>query len=278
MSSMQENISKLISYWLRHNPSDADIELDSFGYANLTQLISSLYKKGYNIDKQGLIDLNNSFDKIRWKINIEKNLIKATHGHSFPIILEENSQNPPEILYHGTCNRYLIGILEQGLISKDRKYVHLSENVDLAREVGQRHGLPFVIEISTKKLIDNGWKFYKTEQNIWLTSNIPAEYLEFQPWKIDFNIKDWLSTKNELIREVSEEHMLFGILDNLVMRGSYYPSDDCLFEDLNTRNFYVIHPTWSGKKEKLPWPNTDKYETFEDWINNRLIDDQEDWY
>gem|GEM_PF-6079307 len=34
------NISKLISYWLRHKPSEVGLEVDEFGWVNLNGLVA----------------------------------------------------------------------------------------------------------------------------------------------------------------------------------------------------------------------------------------------
>ena len=57
--------SKLISFWLRHNPADGDLELDEFGRANLDLLLKSLNSKNIHLSKVELLELNNSFDKKR---------------------------------------------------------------------------------------------------------------------------------------------------------------------------------------------------------------------
>ena len=53
-------------------------------------------------------------------------------------------RHKPEILYHGTGEKFVASIDEQGLIPKSRLYVHLSGDIDTARKVGQRHGKPVI--------------------------------------------------------------------------------------------------------------------------------------
>ena len=204
--------------------------------------------------------------------------IKATHGHSISIEQELNSKTPNEILFHGTASKNLIGIIKNGLISKQRQYVHLSENIEMARKVGKRHGKPFIIEVDTKKMIENNWEFFKTEESVWLTSDIDLKYLSFNPWSFDINDKLNESIKSELKKEVHRAHQLYGKLDKLKLIAMHQPDDDCLFLDMEKEDVYVIHPTWSGKKDSGIWPSTDRYENLETWIKQRLISDQEDWY
>ncbi len=277
MRKTLNKISKLISYWLRHKPEEGNLTLDDFGWATIEDILVALKENGTEFNKSDLIELSNSFDKVRWKIDKTNNKIKATHGHSISILQELEPKTPPEILYHGTATKFLESIIVQGLKSKQRQYVHLSETIDMAKEIGARHGTPFIIEIETKKLVDNGWDFYKTEQDVWLTSEIPVKYLSFMPWDftIDNKIKDTLL--NQLKIEVGNKHILYAKTNMLVLVAKYGPSDDYLFNNPETNEYFVVHLTWSNRKEKDTWPITKQYDSFSEFISKRLMADQSDW-
>ncbi len=278
MSKTQTKISKLISYWLRHKPQDAKIQLDEFGWANIEAILEALKTNQIECNKDDLITLSNSFDKVRWKIDKVANKIKATHGHSISILQEEEPQTPPEILYHGTATRFIESIMDKGLISKQRQYVHLSETIDMAKEVAQRHGKPVIIEIETKALIEHGWKFYKTEQDVWLTSEIPFKSLDIEPWDFIIDKETKGIFLKELKKEINREHLLSDKIDKLELIARYGPSDDCLFKNQENNEYFVVHLTWSGKKEKDSWPLAKQFDNFEEFLNTRLVADQDDWY
>ncbi|MFL8618651.1 RNA 2'-phosphotransferase [Clostridioides difficile] len=67
---------------------------------------------------------------------------------------------------------------KEGIIRQSRLYVHLSNDIDTAVKVGKRHGVPVVLKINTGKMYENGYKFYLSENNIWLCKYIPFEYVE----------------------------------------------------------------------------------------------------
>ncbi len=278
MSKTQTKISKLISYWLRHKPEDGNIILDEFGWANIDDILAALKAKNLESTQSNLIALSSSFDKIRWKIDEVNHRIKATHGHSISILQEAEAQTPPLTLYHGTATKFLESILNGGLKSKQRQYVHLSETIDMAEEVGSRHGKSFIIEIDTKKLLDDGWNFYKTEQNVWLTSEIPPQYLDFEPWEFDIDKEMNNTFIKELKKEIGTAHVLSNEVKNLKVYAKHGPNNDCLFMNDNTNEYFVVHLTWSGKKEKHDWPLIEQYDSFEDFIKKRLLPDQHDWY
>ena len=56
--------------------------------------------------------------------------------------------------------------------------MHLSENLEDAKRIGKRHGKPVVLLIDAKKMHEDGIKFYKTRDGIYLTDDISIKYIE----------------------------------------------------------------------------------------------------
>ncbi len=68
--------------------------------------------------------------------------------------------------------------MNTGLISKDRQYVHLSEDINTAIIVGKRRDeTPIVLKIDSKQAWIDGFKFFFGNENIWLSDDIPAKYI-----------------------------------------------------------------------------------------------------
>ena len=84
---------------------------------------------------------------------------------------------PPDILFHGTGEKYIASIDEQGLIPKSRLYVHLSEDKETAHKVGQRHGRPVIYEVKSGDMHNDGFVFYRSVNGVWLTKEVPVRYL-----------------------------------------------------------------------------------------------------
>ncbi len=280
MSISNENISKQISYWLRHNPGEVNLHADEFGWINIDQLLIALNSKNTPFDLQQIINLNNSFDKVRWEIDVSLNRIRATHGHSIQVLLEDKTSTPPEVLYHGTAIINLNSILDAGLLKMDRNFVHLSETIEQAISIGKRHGKPFVIEIDAAQLIKDGWTFYHTGENVWLTSNIPAKYLSFEPWyKEEDSRKDYFL--KELKREIGDrtKHILFSQLGDLETVWNTGRNDDVLFANKKTGIHYLVHLTYTRQYQEIDgFPFIAVYNTFEEWLENKLWEDQQDYY
>lgn len=170
--------SKFISLILRHNPGAIGISLDEHGWADVDDLISGVnHAGGHFLDMETLEEIVRTDEKQRYSFNEDHTLIRANQGHSIPVDVELQEKTPPDILWHGTGEKYVPSIDEQGLIPKSRLYVHLSSDVETAAKVGGRHGKPVIYEIDCRRMSEDGHKFFLSANHIWLTKSVPPEYL-----------------------------------------------------------------------------------------------------
>ena len=177
-SNMSEKeTSKFISLILRHKPETIGILLDEHGWANVDELIDGV-SKTHQLDIDTLERIVAEDEKQRYSFNDDKTLIRANQGHSIPVDVELEEIEPPEILYHGTGEKYVVSIDEQGLIPKSRLYVHLSADEDTARKVGGRHGKPVIYIVKSGEMFRQQIKFYRSVNGVWLTKNVPIQYLD----------------------------------------------------------------------------------------------------
>ncbi len=168
--------SKFISLILRHKPETIGITLDEHGWANVDELIAGIAKT-HPIDMAILEQIVAEDEKQRYSFNEDKTLIRANQGHSIPVDVELEEKQPPEILYHGTGEKYVSSINEQGLIPKSRLYVHLSKDEKTAVKVGQRHGKPVIYKVKSGEMYNDGYKFFRSVNGVWLTKSVPVKYL-----------------------------------------------------------------------------------------------------
>ncbi len=169
--------SKFISLILRHKPETIGISLDEHGWASVSELIEGISKKQY-IDMAMLEKIVATDSKQRYSFNEDKTLIRANQGHSIPVDVELPVKKPPVILYHGTGEKYVSSIDEQGLIPKSRLYVHLSGDESTAKVVGSRHGKPVIYEIHASQMYNDGYVFYQSVNGVWLTKSVPVKYMK----------------------------------------------------------------------------------------------------
>ena len=92
--------------------------------------------------------------------------------------LELEPVKPPKILYHGTVDRFMESIMLKGLIPRDRNHVHLSEDVDIATDVGERRGDAIILKVFAGAMFRDGFHFYQAANGVWLTDKVPNKYLD----------------------------------------------------------------------------------------------------
>lgn len=175
-----ERLSKFISMILRHKPEVIGITLDEHGWADVDELIKGINETGEEVEfsKTTLEKIVKTDKKQRYSVSQDKTLIRANQGHSIPVDVELEKKEPPKILYHGTGVKSVKAIQEQGLLSMERLYVHLSTDVETATNVGKRHGTPVIFKVNTEQMQKDGYDFFQSVNGVWLTKEVPAKYLE----------------------------------------------------------------------------------------------------
>jgi len=116
-------------------------------------------------------------DKQRFILSEDGNHIRANQGHSVKVDLGLEAVSPPSLLYHGTANRFLDIILQEGLKKMSRQHVHLSVDLETASKVGQRHGKLVILKVDTLAMSAANYDFYRSDNGVWLTGHVPAEFL-----------------------------------------------------------------------------------------------------
>ncbi len=170
-------ISKFLSFVLRHKPEEIGIHLDQNGWVDVSDLIEKANNHGVKFDREILDRVVATNAKKRFAFNATLDKIRASQGHSVEIHLGYTTQMPPEILYHGTGERSVPSILENGLEKRQRQHVHLSIDFETARKVGQRHGKPFVFKVLAAQMHNDNFQFFLSDNGVWLTEYVPAKYL-----------------------------------------------------------------------------------------------------
>lgn len=171
-------LSKEISYALRHAPWEYELEIDEEGRVPLKQLLSALHlnPKWENVVEDDLIEIVEKSEKKRLEICEGK--IRAFYGHSIPMKIMKEVKMPPNILYHGTARRFMDSISEKGLLPRSRQYVHLSQDIETAENVGKRHDNNCrILVIDSLSAWNDGIKFYYGNEKVWLADMVPSKYI-----------------------------------------------------------------------------------------------------
>ena len=171
-------LSKFLSLVLRHQPEAIGLVLDENGWADVFDLLQKLKAKGFAVGNEALQHVVATNNKKRFAFNADGSKIRASQGHSITVDLGYEVSTPPAVLYHGTAEKNVGAILQNGLIRQNRQHVHLSKDVETAITVGKRHGKPVVFNVMAGAMHKDGFAFYVSANGVWLTDAVPCNYLQ----------------------------------------------------------------------------------------------------
>lgn len=172
----KKKISKFLSLVLRHQPETIGLSLDQNGWASVDEILA---KSNFNLAELKEVVATN--DKQRFAFNEDESLIRANQGHSLKNIdLGLIAKEPPLFLYHGTVGKFMSAIKEEGLKKMNRQHVHLSNDRATATKVGSRRGTAIILSIRAGDMHKNGYKFYQSDNGVWLTDHVPSSYIDFK--------------------------------------------------------------------------------------------------
>lgn len=164
--------SKRLSYVLRHRPDSVGLALDDAGWADVGELLAAL-----RLTRAELEHVVATNDKQRFAFDDSGTRIRASQGHSIAVELGYSARRPPAELFHGTVDRFLPAILAEGLRPGRRHAVHLSPDVATARTVGARRGRPVVLRVDAARMADDGVRFARSANGVWLVDAVPPSFL-----------------------------------------------------------------------------------------------------
>ncbi|HEX8061861.1 MAG TPA: RNA 2'-phosphotransferase [Allosphingosinicella sp.] len=171
-------ISKSLSYWLRHRPDAAGLELDGSGWAPVSEVMRALAVGGLADRIEQLHEVVAESDKNRFELSPDGDRIRARQGHSIAVDLDWPEAEPPEFLFHGTAERSLAAIFEAGLKPMSRHHVHLSPDTETAARVGGRRGQAVILRIAAGQMRAVGHVFRLSGNGVWLTDHVPPHFIE----------------------------------------------------------------------------------------------------
>lgn len=180
------SVSKFLSLILRHNPGVIGATLDGEGWIDVEELITKCNSTPQARTQNGRIPLTRELldeivrtdSKQRYSYSEDGKKIRANQGHSLEDVeIKFEEKEPPEYLYHGTVEQNVAPIAIQGIRKMQRNYVHLSSNITTATAVGGRRGKPVVLQVSSGEMYRQGYRFFLSENGVWLITGVPKEFV-----------------------------------------------------------------------------------------------------
>ena len=171
-----KRISVKMSWMLRHCQTPRYIELDG-GWADVRSILLALKERFPEVTLDTIRQIVADDEKCRCSFDETGTKIRANQGHSIPgVVIEMESHEPPEFLYHGTASRFLNSILRDGLKPMSRQFVHISPDYATAVKVGSRHGKPVVLKIRARDFVADGNELYRSSNGVWQAKAVPPKY------------------------------------------------------------------------------------------------------
>ncbi len=175
--SKRTQISKYLSYHLRHRPDALGIELEPGGWVRIDTLLAAAAERGKKLRREQLDAVVASCAKRRFTLDAAGGRIRANQGHSVSVDLQLTRATPPVMLYHGTHHRAVKSIQTDGLLKMNRHHVHLSADLETAQAVGSRRGKAVIFGVDTATMVEKGYAFFVSDNGVWLTDAVPPEFL-----------------------------------------------------------------------------------------------------
>lgn len=172
-----KQLSKFLSFVLRHKPESIGVAMDKNGWVVIDELLEKSVADGKTLTREVLMEIVEADAKSRYAISDDGSRIRANQGHSVEVDLEFEEKIPPIPLYHGTYEAAVQDILKGGLKKMKRHHVHLTAEQDRAVDTGKRRGKPVVLVVDTRQMVKDRIKFFLAKNGVWLVDYVDPKYL-----------------------------------------------------------------------------------------------------
>ena len=178
----RRQLSKFLSGLLRHFPEEYGVDLDEAGWAD-RETVERVVAGRYDWADAGAVAAVVATDP-KGRFETRDGEIRAAYGHSVVVDPDavESTADPaddvPDVLYHGTAPANVESILEEGLRPMGRQAVHLSPDVETAREVGRRHAdEAAVLRIDARAMREDGHRIARRGPETFTAVRVPPAYI-----------------------------------------------------------------------------------------------------
>jgi putative RNA 2'-phosphotransferase len=174
-TKLETEVSKFMSYVLRHAPEAAGLTLDAEGWVPFDAFEKALMSR-YDVSRADIIEIIENSPKKRFALVDDR--IRANQGHSIGVDLALKAVEPPAVLFHGTSLVNWPLIEREGLKKMERHHVHLSDDVETAKIVAtRRKGDHIILRVDAARMFSEGYSFFVSDNGVWLAESVPVQYL-----------------------------------------------------------------------------------------------------
>jgi len=180
-NKLDVQLSKTLSYLLRHGAIERDLAMDSNGFCKLNDVIKELNKMlpRQNVTLDRINKIVKDCSKQRFKLETFNGalMIRANQGHSMQevedIKLKEitifDTSSSGKII-HGTTLKAWESIMKTGLNKMKRNHIHMAKGEFGKAKSGARFSSEVIITIDGNGAIQDGIKFFESDNGVILSS------------------------------------------------------------------------------------------------------------
>ena len=173
------SIGRILALVLRHAPEKFYVDMDLNGWVNAKDLSFSIQEKrrGFHWLRPWHLNAIADTDE-KGRYQMEGDMIRATYGHSIELELDLPTDNIPDELYWPCDPETVSTHLEYGIISGNRKHIHLSKTIANAMEAGHvHHHRPAIIEVDTARAVAEGTTIWRAGKTVFLCEERPPSFI-----------------------------------------------------------------------------------------------------
>ena len=173
-------LSKAMSWLLRHGAADAGVNMDPEGYVLWDEMCGLKQFKGFSVEDVLLVVEHNSKKRFETMGGAGAGLrIRASQGHSKKVADQINQhklltrlapEQAPAVCIHGTYSSVWPQIQAEGLKTMGRQHIHLTDT--LSKQEGQqavsgfRSNCDILIYVDVARAMADGLVFYRSANGI----------------------------------------------------------------------------------------------------------------
>jgi 2'-phosphotransferase len=190
-SDSDVQLSKFLSKILRHKAAEFKLTIGADGYVRVSDILALTFCAKSKYTESDVLRIVDSNDKKRCEVTTKmKNddsstagelYIRAVQGHSIAtvddtlLLVPIISPDEIPVCIHGTYLRSVDIILSSGLKRMSRNHIHMAVGVGEGVTSGIRKSVEVLIYINAKVSMDLGIQFFRSKNNVILTSGLGEE-------------------------------------------------------------------------------------------------------
>ncbi|KAJ8670268.1 hypothetical protein QAD02_001527 [Eretmocerus hayati] len=170
-------ISKKLSYILRHGALKEGLNIRSDGYVDVQEVLGVL--PGCTLSDIQRIVRDDVKQRFNLKTESDKLIIKANQGHTIPNVVDLSLHYLTDVSFdivHGTYFDYYQKIKLEGLSRMRRNHIHFAKGLNFI--CGLRRNAEIFIYINFLKAKLDGIQFYEAENGVVLSPGNSNGYIE----------------------------------------------------------------------------------------------------